>query len=313
MTPFLKKIEQPYRYKISGAFRGMFFTLFGAFYLLCTSIVLAQITSLTDEELATINAQNVRAVKTSGAMETKLQCFVIQDSAYEKRSRVLEQQTGDLHHQAEELRRETDIAKAEEQGFARQSAEIQQQVAASQAQMANLKRSLALKEESLKKCKKDAWIFGFGCDWVGEITGLKGDIRNLKAHHQAATIRLNSIKAQSQAASARLAQASARYEAAQSALSQNQAAISSNEAELASIKSALSTLRSTSFGYAATQSNFDAAYEDFNDLDPNSDHRFVIRALRAASADMAIALPIAEAAIYDGGLLLPSGTRICAG
>jgi chromosome segregation ATPase len=124
---------------------------------------------------------------------------------------------------------------------------------------------------------------------------------------------ISSAMVQYEAATEHLRQARERYTEAKASLEQNQMSIKTNEAELKSIKSALSALRSAKQDYATKQSRFDAAYKDFKSLDPNSDRRYVIRQLRNASQEMAVALPIAEAAVNDNGLLLSSGTRICAG
>jgi chromosome segregation ATPase len=312
MVFFVKKIEQFTLHQLFGVFRGMAFTILSAFLLTFGNIAGAQAAPLTDVELTKISVQNARAAKASLAMEAKLQCFVTQDATFEERSRTLEKQTSNLHLKKDKLRKEKTEASEEEKGFGKQLAEIQHEVAIRQDQMIQLYSSLESNEAALRKCKKSWWKADFACDLVAEITGLKGDIRQLRTRQNNAKNRLNSIQKQSQTAYTRLTKADERHKAAKSALSQNKAAIGDNEAELAAIKSALSELRSIRQGYARTQSSFDAAYEDFNTLDPNSERRFVIRALRTASEDMAIELPIAEARISDGGLVLPSGTSICA-
>ena len=312
MTDFLKKIGHLIPRYRSERLSVAVFTFWSAVFLMLGNAATAQSGALSAAELAAIEVQQPRAIAVLATIDAKIDCFKKHDAQYEKRSRKLELETGDLRRAEAKLQVELTVASDEERGFAKQVAETKRNLSSTKQKITRLNARLKSANAALKDCKNKLWIFGFTCDIAGEISGLNSDIRNMQAQRQAEQIKFSSATTQHVAASASRVAASESHSAAKVALQQKQKSIAENEAELKAIKSALSAMRAAKQGYATKQSSLASAYQDFKALDPSSDRRFEIRQLRNASQEMATALPIAEAVVDDKGLRLASGKYICA-
>lgn len=281
--------------------------------LLATVLVLpAAAQTLSPSEIDALKAQLVEAQDVNTTLAARVQCYIDKDTSLQARSSQLQQTAGDLHRQEQTLSTELAQKKSEAEGFRREYEAAQREMNNLQRKKRGIEAQIRVRQADLDNCKKEWWTPNFLCDFAGEITGLKGQLRNLAAERQATEIKAHQLRKDLEKAQRRYKDAATLLQKKQAAVLQNKQDIAAAEAEIKVIKASLAEIRAVKQDYTAELGQFQDTFKELESLDPNSDRRSVVRRLRRESTELDVLRVKVRGLLDENGLLLPSGKRICA-
>ncbi len=267
---------------------------------------------LAPSEIDALRAQLVKARDVATALSSRVRCYVDKDTDFQARSSQLQQTAGGLHLQERKLSGELEQAQFEAESFRRDFEGVLQEMDKLQNKRGNIEVQILKRQAELDNCKRTFGIFGFLCDWAGEIAGLNNELRKLSAEGKAANIRADSLQRQIGAAQIRQGEATDRLREKQIELAQIKRDIEMVEAEIKVIKASLSEIRAVKQACSVQCGKFDRAFAEFEGPAQDSDRAPVVRRLRRESAELDDLLEKAGKLLDKNGLQLPSGERICA-
>jgi chromosome segregation ATPase len=284
-----------------------------AFILLMTAMVMPVAAQpLTPAEIDALQRQLVEARNVAAALDARVQCYVDRDNSFHQRSKQLQLNAAGLHQQEDELSARLQQEKYKAESFERDYVSARNDMHNLKRKMDAIQHHIRRLKAELDDCKSKAWIFGFVCDFAGEISGLNSHLRNLAADSRVALIKMQSLEKNLRDAERRKNQAQQELQKTQSQLNQTTRDLAATEAEIKSLKASLARIREVKQDYSSELNQFEYAFNEFENLDPASDRRFVVRRLRHESEDLKGLLAQARGLLDENGLLLPTGKRICA-
>ncbi|MBB1489212.1 hypothetical protein [Oceanospirillum sediminis] len=292
-----------------------FFNHRNAQYLAIFTLSLVSISvsaeALSEAEINQLNDQLHKASETYVLLENHVQCYAEQDSVFQQRSKLLQAKAGDLHKEKQALSIKLETSQQEKESFLQEVDKAQNDVHDLTPKILHMNARIQAAEHALEECKGKKWIPNFLCDWAGEISGLKKEMRHLYAEKETLGIRLDIARAHLEESSMRYKQAEEKFKATEVKSEENKNDILKTETDIKLIKKSLMELRTARQEYFIELNNFEKTFNEFKALDPNSERRFVIHRLRRESEKLSEQLIQASSLSGMNGLLLPSGERIC--
>lgn len=289
-------------------------TLLAIVLLIVTALALPSAAQTqTTSEIDALKTQLAEAQDVFSALGARVQCYVVDDARLQADSSQLQQTAGDLHRQEQTLSSELAQSRHEAEAFRRDFEATRQETNSLEREMSKIQAKIRVRQAALDNCKSKAWIFGFVCDWAGELAGLNGDLRKLSSEIKAVGIKASSLQKQLSVAEVRQNQAAERLQITQVKSDQIKGDIVAVEAEIKVIKASLSYIRTVKQDYFSELGTFQDAYAKFVGLAPGSDRRSsVVRRLRRKSADLDDLRDKARVLLEENSLQLLNGERTCA-